>query len=180
MSIKYSVSLHPATSLSDDKAFYSAALQSNGTFSLKEFAQHISDHNCPYDRGDVQAILIKAISCIHELCIQGYRVNLDDLGTFYPAITAQTVVYEDEYAELGFDGTNVTDMDIKLMPGDGLKDIRDEVSLEQTLTRSELAAAIQEKKAEAVSLSQLSGDDLESTTSDTITNATDDEDELSV
>lgn len=168
MSIKYSVSLHQGNTLTDDRAFYAAHLQSNGAYDLKAFAQHISDHNCPYDRGDVQAILIKAISCIHELCVQGYRVTLDDLGTFYPVITSQTIVYEDDYAELGYDGTNVTDIDIRLMAGDGLKDIRSEVSLEQTLTRDELSAAIQEKKSTATALSQVTGD------SDGLTSTTDD------
>lgn len=179
MSIRYSVSLRPGSTLTGDKAFYAAKLQSNGTYDLKEFAQHISDHNCPYDRGDVQAILIKAISCIHELCVQGYRVSLDELGTFYPAITDQTVVYEDEYADEGFDGTNVTDMDIRLQPGSGLKDIRSEVSLVQTLTQDELATALQEKRATAISLSALSADDAElemASDDDSISNTADTDD----
>lgn len=183
MSVYYSVSKRTATGLTSED-FYAASLQyEENNFTLSTFAQHIADHGCSYDAADIYAILTKAVQCIRELCMEGYRVQLGDLGTFYASIKSQDTVPVSEYATVGFTASNITDIQVKLRAGDALKDLRDEMTLVQVLTRQQQADYLASQKETAVSeseeaLSQLSGDALESTTSDTITNAADEDDDL--
>ena len=114
--------------------------------------------------------------------MEGYRVQLGDLGTFYASIKSQDTVPVSEYATVGFTASNITDIQVKLRAGDALKDLRDEMTLVQVLTRQQQADYLASQKETAVSeseeaLSQLSGDAVESTTSDTITNAADEDDD---
>ena len=54
------------------------------TLSLRDFAQHMTDHGSMFGREVVEAVLIKITQCLPELLAQGVPVQLGSLGTFYP------------------------------------------------------------------------------------------------
>ena len=56
------------------------------TLTIRGFAQHMIDHGCVFDRGDIESILIKVTECLPELCAHGIPVQLGELGIFYPSI----------------------------------------------------------------------------------------------
>ena len=61
-------------------------MQSNGTVSLSDLATHISDHNSKYNRADITAVSIMLVDCIKEYLLQGFKVELGELGQFYNRI----------------------------------------------------------------------------------------------
>ena len=54
------------------------------TLNIRGFAQHMIDHGCVFDRGDIESILIKVTECLPELVAQGIPVQLGELGIFHP------------------------------------------------------------------------------------------------
>lgn len=67
----------------DDPEKWYGRLQYTKRMSLEEIAQHITDHGSVYDKGDVYAILCKLVKCAKELMLEGYRLELGDLGLLY-------------------------------------------------------------------------------------------------
>lgn len=55
---------------------------SNGTVSLDELAEHMSNHNTPFSAGAIKGMLTDMVSCIKELLIEGKQVKLPDLAIF--------------------------------------------------------------------------------------------------
>ncbi len=86
--IDYSITImsaKPGTKKADvqeTKAYGSAQVREK--LDLNKFAKHITDHGCAYDRGDVSAILTKAVDCLREMMLAGNKVTLGELGSFYP------------------------------------------------------------------------------------------------
>lgn len=63
------------------KAF--AQAQCSDVVNLRSFARHIANHGCVYSRADIDAILTLAVDCLQELLLQGKKVQLGELGSFY-------------------------------------------------------------------------------------------------
>jgi len=64
-----------------------ATPQSKETLDLNAFAEHISSHGCVYSKGDILAVLTMATDCIREQILDGKKVCLGDLGTFWLRIS---------------------------------------------------------------------------------------------
>lgn len=64
-----------------------AQLQVKETLDLEKFAKHIVSHGCVYSYGDILAILTMATDCIREQILNGNKVKLGDLGTFWLRMT---------------------------------------------------------------------------------------------
>ena len=62
------------------------------TLNIRGFAQHMIDHGCVFDRGDIESILIKVTECLPELVAQGIGVQLGELGIFYPSAEVKNPV----------------------------------------------------------------------------------------
>ena len=62
------------------------------TLTIRGFAQHMIDHGCVFDRGDIESILIKVTECLPELVAQGIGVQLGELGIFYPSAEVKNPV----------------------------------------------------------------------------------------
>ena len=58
-------------------------------FDLPKLAQHMADHNTNFSRGQILAILTDMVGCIKELCLEGKKVKLDNLGIFYVALESR-------------------------------------------------------------------------------------------
>jgi len=110
--IDYSISIksaQPGTKKEDvteTKAYGQAQVRKN--YSLDDFAQHIRDHGCVYDKGDIAAVLTKAVSCLREIILQSNSVTLGDLGTFSPSIATVGAKTAD-----AFTAANITKVNVK-------------------------------------------------------------------
>ena len=67
------------------------------TFDLVKLAQHMQEHNTTFTRGQILAILTDIVSCIKELCLEGKKVKMDNLGFFYPSIRSKGAQTEKEF-----------------------------------------------------------------------------------
>lgn len=87
--IQYSLVLrgNPADREQPEKAY--ATAQTRQTYDIRGLADHIVSHGCVYDRGDIEAIVDKAVACIQELLLDGYAVQLGDLGKFSVTLSSK-------------------------------------------------------------------------------------------
>lgn len=57
-----------------------ARVENEKPMGLKKLAQHMHDHNSPYETGLIIGILTNMVKCIRELTLEGKPVKLDDLA----------------------------------------------------------------------------------------------------
>lgn len=75
--------------------------------SLRELAQHMSEHNCPYSVGTIYGVLTEMTSCIRELTLESKPVKLDGLGIFYASLESAGASRRHLY-DLGKDVKKIT------------------------------------------------------------------------
>ena len=100
--------MHP-----EEPAKYYARLQYVKRLSIMDIADHMVSHGCAYDAGDVCAILKKLVSCMKHLMLEGYRLQLDDLGILY--LTARS---EGAVDAKSFTADNIRSLEVTLLPSD--------------------------------------------------------------
>ena len=135
--IKYSVN---KSSVGDAGNYYALA-QYTDKMDIYQFAAHIADHGSVYSRGDVLAVLTQMVDCLRELGLAGYRVTLGDLGTFY--VTLKSSTGDAAVTTMSdFTANNITAVKMKWIPGDEFKNMVDDASFEQVLTKEQQAAVL--------------------------------------
>lgn len=125
-----------------------AHAQASEKMTLDEFAEHISSHNCVYDKADVSAVLVKAVKCLRELLLDGKKVSLGDLGEFYA-----TVGSEGANSVAEFENKNVTSVSAVWDKGERLKEMLADAALQQVTTRATQKASLKAHKAGQTSAS---------------------------
>ena len=133
--IKYSIS--PKWNMLDNAYIYVANAQYTDIMDINDFSQHIADHGSKYGRADVQAVLIQMVDCLRELLLEGYRIKMGDLGTFYVTLTSDTTDVKED-----FTASNIIAVNTRLKMGDTFKDMIDDASFENVLTKAEQAASL--------------------------------------
>lgn len=88
MSINYSLSSHPVTGHSEENRVYATA-QGDLQMDIDQFADHIAAHGSVYSRDVISGVLMKAVDCMQEKLLEGYRIQLGDLGAFYISLNNQ-------------------------------------------------------------------------------------------
>ena len=68
---------------------YYACAQTNKVVSLDEFSKHIASHGCVYKRADIAAVLTMAVDCLREMLLNGYKIELGDMGSFYISFSSE-------------------------------------------------------------------------------------------
>ena len=68
---------------------YYACAQTNKVVSLDEFSKHIASHGCVYKRADISAVLTMAVDCLREMLLNGYKIELGDMGSFYISFSSE-------------------------------------------------------------------------------------------
>ena len=135
--IDYAVTLmaNPMNENDPKKAY--AFLQSRATLSINEIADHMVAHGCNYDRGDVIAILVKLVNCSKELMLDGYRIQLGDLGNLFltcRSIGASTLA--------NFTRDNIREIRVNFTASKQFGDLVQNVSIHRVPTRKAVAAAL--------------------------------------
>ena len=95
--IQYSVGMMANPQKPDEAKKAYAFLQLTGIVSLIELARHMTEHNTVYSRGTIVGVLTEMSVCMRELILQGYKIDLDGLGTFAPSISSQGAKSKDEF-----------------------------------------------------------------------------------
>ena len=170
MSIKYSLTMRPKKDIAiynaavgrikkakaanqepaaEDEAIVEAAemgayasLQSDKTLSLEEFAEHITSHGCVYSKGDIYGILVQATDCIKEMLLEGHRVDLGDLGTFWLSITQRPA---DSLAEYN-SGVNIKSLRGAWLPSSAFRGLITKAKFELSTTKKTTSAVIKAQK----------------------------------
>ena len=109
--IDYSISVKsskPGTKKADiqqTKAYGQAQIRKK--LSLEEFAAHIREHGCVYDKGDIAAIITKTIRCLREQLLLGNSIVLGDLGTFAPTLKTKGATLAEDFSTANILAVNV-------------------------------------------------------------------------
>ena len=104
---------------------------------LDKFAKHIADHNSPFSRGTVKGILADAVSCLREQMLAGNKVNLGELGSFYPELQTEGAVTTEDF---GTD--NIKAVNICWLPGKSFKNLRQEAEFQLVPKRRQQEDAV--------------------------------------
>ena len=140
--INYSIvimSAQPGTKkedITESKAYGTS--QVSEVLDLQKFAKHIADHGCTYDRADIAAVITKAVDCLHELILEGKKVNLGELGGFYPELVTEGAKTVD-----AFTAANIKEVNVKWIPGKRFKNLRDEAQFQLVPTRASQKSAVE-------------------------------------
>lgn len=89
MMIDYSVAAKPNPRDRDAAPKFYAMAQCRGVVNLNQFAKHIATHGCVYKRADIAAVLTMAVDCLQEMLLNGYKVELGDMGSFYLSLSSE-------------------------------------------------------------------------------------------
>ena len=87
------------------KAYGQAQIRKKLT--LDEFAAHIREHGCVYDKGDIAAIITKTIRCLREQLLLGNSIVLGDLGTFAPTLKTKGATLAEDFSTANILAVNV-------------------------------------------------------------------------
>ena len=77
-------------------------LVSQGTLVTDDICRHIAKHGTIYTSDVVKGVVEKFINCFEELLLEGYKLKLDGLGTFYLAGRSEGTENEDEFNASSF------------------------------------------------------------------------------
>ena len=81
---------------------YYGRLVSQGTLGTDDLCRHIAKHGTIYTSDIVKGVVEKFINCFEELLLEGYKLKLDGLGTFYLAGRTEGQDTEDEFTAAAF------------------------------------------------------------------------------
>lgn len=65
------------------KGYWYARAYHNRTLTFNQFIDHVSEHSSLYDRSICTGVMYKMLDCLIEMILNGTKVQLGDLGTFY-------------------------------------------------------------------------------------------------
>ena len=136
--INYSLALRGNPADTDAEKKYYAVPQQIENYDLDKFAQHIADHGCVYGRADISAILTKAVDCIHELLLKGYKITLGELGSFWLTIKSRGEVVAADFVA----ANNIKKLKIRYTAGKGFNNLIDGATFNQVPSRRVQAATL--------------------------------------
>ncbi len=131
-----------------------AQVQTDQNISLAQFSKHISEHGAVYSRADVQAILLLAVDCLKEMLLDGKKVQLGELGSFYNSVKS---VGADSASN--FTANNITVLRANWDRGPAFRNYRDEATFNYVPNRKNQALLKSAEKggAEVMNLYQTEG-----------------------
>ena len=67
------------------------------TLSTGDLCKHIAKHGTIFTSDVVKGVVEKFVNCFEELLLEGYKVKLDGLGTFYISLSTQGADTAEEF-----------------------------------------------------------------------------------
>ena len=133
--IDYAVAMIKNIRTGESKAY--AFLQSRSTLRIEEIADHMVSHGCNYDKGDIIAIISKLVNCSKELMLDGYRIELGDLGKLYLSCQSEGAADKEKFTR-----ANIKAINVNFSPSKQFADMVQRVSLHKVPTRKAVAATL--------------------------------------
>ncbi|MCD8303527.1 MAG: HU family DNA-binding protein [Prevotellaceae bacterium] len=140
--IHYSLFLrkeNPADSESEQKVY--AQAQYTTVMNEYELAKHIAEHNSKYNRADVLGVILSLVDCIKELLLDGKRIRLGELGTFYLQIKSKGADSVDTFVT-----ADITGLIVKWSRGSAFVDLLDQASFEFVGRRKAQQLTLEQEK----------------------------------
>ncbi len=91
---------------SSTKKVYATA-QCKGTLTADKMADHISRHDSKYNRADILGVLYSAAKCMEEHLLDGYQVEIYEIGTFYPVIHSEGADSRSKFKKSNINGLTI-------------------------------------------------------------------------
>ena len=142
--INYSLGLrksNPSEKNSEKKVY--AYAQSTEVIDIQKLAKHIQMHGSPYTRDIIVGVLTKAVDCIREQLLEGKKVNLGEMGSFYCTISSEGVDSADEFNP----SAHIKGVNVRWDRGSEFEDLLSEAEFNYVTTREQQAKARKEEKA---------------------------------
>ena len=142
--INYSLGLrksNPNEKNAEMKVF--AYAQSTEVIDIQKLAKHIQVHGSPYTRDIIVGVLTKAVDCIREQLLEGKKVNLGEMGSFYCTISSEGVDSADEFNP----SAHIKSVNVRWDRGHEFEDLLAEAEFNYVTTREQQAKARKEEKA---------------------------------
>lgn len=139
--IDYSVAARPNPRDRDAAPKFYATAQINKVMDLEEFAKHIATHGCVYNRADIAAVLTMAVDCLHEMVLNGFKVQLGDLGSFYVSLSSKGTTTAADFNPIN----DIKSVKVNWERGSEFFDLKEEAEFNQVAIR-----AVQKRVMKAV------------------------------
>ena len=139
--LDYSVSSRRNPMDKDAAPRFYASAQCNKVVSLDEFAKHIASHGSVYKRADIGAVLTMAVDCLREMLLNGYKVGLGDLGSFYVSLSSEGTATPNDFTP----AIHIKSVNVIWERGTDFNNLKDEAEYNQVAIR-----AVQKKVLKAV------------------------------
>ena len=139
--IQYSVAMLANPLHEDDPKKAYGVLQQTGNIDINELSDHITGHNSVFSRGTIVGVLTEMCDCIRELLLQGYSIELGEIGRFSTSIKCEGADTIEE-----FSANNIKEVRVNFNVGAALKNLRRDAQFEQTTSRAAQAAALKAAK----------------------------------
>ena len=147
--IQYSVSLLKNPVKGTTKAY--GKLQLTGVVTIDELANHMAEHNTVFSRGTIVGILSDLGPCMRELILQGYKIQLGDIGSFTPSISSKGEAKVED-----FTAADITALRVNFELGNQFDNLLRDAEFEKTSTRiAQAKAKADETAAQAAKLAAL-------------------------
>lgn len=140
--IDYSVYMQsfPFDETTAPKAYAKAQMRESLTF--KKFIEHVAKHGAGYSRGTVQGVVTDMCSCIVEQLLNGNKVQLGELGSFWISLSSEGA---DSMQE--FTADNIHTVNIIFTPGEEFENLISQAEFNVVASRIAQSATLKTEKA---------------------------------
>ena len=108
-----------------------ACAQYEKTLSMNEFLDRIFYHGSSLKRGDYKAVISIVAEAMVELMAEGYKIDLEELGKFYPTLECEGAETMDDFNP----DKHIKAVNVNWEPGDDFKDLKRKTTFREDLTR---------------------------------------------
>ena len=140
--INYSVYMLPNQMNKDEAPKAYAKNQVSEIWTLEKFSKHIADHNGVYSRGTVKGVISDMCECMVEQLLNGNKIMLGELGTFYISISSVGAESVEK-----FTSKNIKAVNILFAPGADFENLIGRAEFNLVPSRVAQAATLKAEKA---------------------------------
>lgn len=138
--INYSVYMLPNQMDEKQLAKAYAKAQVKEVMGFRQFVAHIADHG-GHKRGQVKGVLADMCSCLVEQLLEGKKILLDDLGSFWLSLSSEGAENCEAFTE-----KNITGVRILFTPGDDFENLIGRASFNPVASRAAQQATLKAEK----------------------------------
>ena len=140
--IDYSVYMqpNPMDETAAPKAYAKAQMPELMTF--EKFIDHIAKHNGVFTRGTVRGVVVDMCECLVEMLLEGKKVLLGELGSFWVSLTSEGAATMEE-----FTASKIKAVNIIFTPGSDFENLIGNAEFNLVASRVAQAATLKTEKS---------------------------------